>query len=828
MINSNTKVVSKSIILLLLLIGVFVNNCSALNQYQNKRGFIENKGQIIDQYGKPNNKVLYLFNGSELNVQLKRCGFSYDLFKFNDESFPEDQFKSLTEDTDLLRSEIKKTYNFHRVDVDLVNANPDAEIIAEDPCPYYSNYYNIIGNPNGITSVREFKKILYKEIYPSIDIEFTIDEVTGQAKYSFIVRPGGKIENIKLKYNGVVLGVFEDDKQPDNNNLQLFTSLGTIIETIPESYMILQGKQKKEAKIKFSQVDNNTIGFMNNSPFTIGISDILVIDPSPERQWGTYYGGSKSDNGYDVVTDSYGNVCMIGSTTSLNNIATSGAYQDTILNSSYDDIYIVKFDSTGNRIWGTYFGGENMDFSPSMAIDLGNNLFITGVTESQSNIATIGAYQEYGTACSSTGWDAFIEKFNSNGFRIWGTYFGGEGDEFWNSIAVDEIGGVYICGNTDSDSCISTPGAQYETYGGGVRDAYLAKFDTSGTRLWATYYGGNNTDEANCVTTDNLGNVYIAGMTLSPDRIAAGGFQNINGGCNDAFLAKFNSNGVRLWGTYYGSGSAEFGMGVAAYRSDCVYLAGYTSSSTGIATVGAHQESNAGGPYDGFLVKFSSNGSRIWGTYFGGEKEDNIYKVATNSAGDVIVAGRSFSTTNISSLDSYQDSCETCPIWCDVYMGKFNSIGQRIWSTYYGGEYNDMGMGLTTANNNIYLSGLTASPDNIASPLSFQSSMGSAYDAFLVRFIDTTGSLGLPTYEDFNFSIYPVPTSDLLNINFNHIQKPLDVLITDIYGRNLLFGEINPLETEYSISCRTLCSGIYILNIMDAGKRIAAVKFIKL
>jgi hypothetical protein len=86
----------------------------------------------------------------------------------------------------------------------------------------------------------------------------------------------------------------------------------------------------------------------------------------------------------------------------------------------------------------------------------------------------------------------------------------------------------------------------------------------------------------------------------------------------DAYLVKFNSGGTRLWGTYYGGGDYDYGNSVAVSPSDgAVYLAGYTASPTGIATSSAHQTSYAD-TFDAFLVKFNSGGTRLWGTYYGG------------------------------------------------------------------------------------------------------------------------------------------------------------------------------------------------------------------
>src|SRR5688572_25213174 len=73
------------------------------------------------------------------------------------------------------------------------------------------------------------------------------------------------------------------------------------------------------------------------------------------------------------------------------------------------------------------------------------------------------------------------------------------------------------------------------------------------SRIWATYYGDTVNEEGVTVVVDDSGNVYMAGKTASPNGIAAGGFQtNYGGGAYDAFIVKFDSSGQRQWATYYG------------------------------------------------------------------------------------------------------------------------------------------------------------------------------------------------------------------------------------------------------------------------------------
>ena len=155
--------------------------------------------------------------------------------------------------------------------------------------------------------------------------------------------------------------------------------------------------------------------------------------------------------------------------------------------------------------------------------------------------------------------------------------------------------------------------------------------------------------------TDASGNVYLAGRTWSTTGIATtGAHQTTSGGSDDAFLVKFNSSGVRQWGTYYGGTRAEVGHSCATDASGNVYLAGITASTTGIATTGAHQTTSGGGSDDTFLVKFNSSGVRQWGTYYGGSGTEHGHSCATDASGNVFLAGYTQSTTGIATLGAHQ------------------------------------------------------------------------------------------------------------------------------------------------------------------------------
>jgi hypothetical protein len=395
---------------------------------------------------------------------------------------------------------------------------------------------------------------------------------------------------------------------------------------------------------------------------------LVKFNSSGVRQWATYYGGSEWDYGTSCAIDASGNIYMIGSTSSTSGIATAGAHETTI-----NDGFLVKFNSNGVRQWGTYFEGNGN----ACTTDASGNIYIVGLTNSTSGIATAGAHQ---TVMSGSG-DAFLVKFNSSGVKQWGTYFGGassgaSGMEKGISCATDALGNVYMVGQTPSTSGIATTGAHQTIYGGGSCDAFLVKFNSSGVMQSGTYYGGAGVDIGYSCATDATGNVYLAGDTQQEFLPASSGMTTIGahqsaygGGYSDGFLVKFDSNGLRQWGTYYGGSLLDVSFSCATDASGNVYMSGNTQSSSGIATAGAHQTT----VNDAFLVSFNSSGVRQSGTYYGG-----IKNVCTSDAsGNVYMTGYTQSSSGIATAGAHQTAKGNSG-YSDAFLVKFSGISVGI------------------------------------------------------------------------------------------------------------------------------------------------------
>jgi len=547
--------------------------------------FIENRGQIVDMEGNLRPDILFVGDAGGAKIYLRKGAISYVLTMDPEYSGTMDNEEEENElETWNLELETIQTLRVHRVDMEFVNANVDAKTRVEEPTQGYFNYY--LGHcPEGITGVKAYRKVIYENMYPNIDVVFYggqdnppltppkrgIPASGGKEgmEYDFLIKPGGSVEDIILRYkgtDGIEISAVDSRQsrqfvgtlisKTKKEKLKIKTTLGEMQEEMPEVYQIINGErvaieaayelQGNEVKIVVGDYDR---------------SKTLIIDP-----WITYYGGSSLDYGLGTATDGSGNVLITGGTAAVSTDfpVSPGAFQTSHAGGGYD-AFVVKFDAEGKRLWATYLGGSGYDYGQGIATDGIGNVLITGYTYSTDFPVTLGAFQ---TSQAGFG-DVFVAKLDAAGKQIWATYYGGSGRDNYSGvvegagIATDGSNNVVIAGYTSSTDFPVTTGAFQTSYGGGGLfggDAYVVKLDgNDGYPIWATYYGGTDREYAYGIATDGSRNVLIIGSTYSTDfPVTSGAFQtsyqgglaNMNGG--DVFVVKLDPAGDTLWATYYG------------------------------------------------------------------------------------------------------------------------------------------------------------------------------------------------------------------------------------------------------------------------------------
>ncbi len=456
---------------------------------------------------------------------------------------------------------------------------------------------------------------------------------------------------------------------------------------------------------------------------------MLFSQTIPRLDWGTYHGGNAIDASRDIAMDDLGFLYILGSSESNNGVSLPGGHQEN--NAGSFDAFLAKYDQEGNRLWATYFGGPGDEYGQSVDVDNEGNVYITGSTNSTEGIATTGSYQ---TTFGGGATDAFIAKFDIDGDLVWATYMGSDGYEITNSIAADDQGNVFIIGWTNSADGLTTSNAFSPDYNGGNHDAFLARMDDEGGINWITYLGGSGDDTGLQVRINPGGDLVVSGWTSSTNNIAtANAYQTTyGGGTADVFLALFQIDGSRIWSTYYGGSEDEYADALEVAASGDIYIAGPCTSPNALSSASAHQPVIGGG-FDAFIARFSSEGERIWGSYYGGASNDVAYALTLDNMGSIYMAGHTMSTDGIATVNAHQTENGG---GSDAYLVRFTEDGVREWASYYGGDGEEQAFGMEVdENDRIYITGNTGSSGQISTPGAFQENFGGGMqDAYLARF----------------------------------------------------------------------------------------------
>ncbi len=344
-----------------------------------------------------------------------------------------------------------------------------------------------------------------------------------------------------------------------------------------------------------------------------GDFDMFVskLDPTGSTLlYSTYLGGTAEDVGASIAVDNSGNAFIGGYSFAFlqpNNFPTTpGAFQPTT--TSFATGIVARIDSNASGaaslVYSTYLGGSFDTEVFDIALDSGDNAYVTGSTESLDFPVTAGAFQ---TQCKpvSPCADAFVTKLNPQGSQaIYSTYLGGSTTDDGNGIAVDAAGYAYVVGSTNSTDFPVKNAYQKVNHGGtNGDDAFLTKMDLTGSNLvYSTYLGGKDDDFAFGVAVDPYGNAWVTGFTESINFPLANAIQKKYAGSTDVFVARFNEAGNRLlFSTYLGGSNNDLGLRIRADSTFHAYVAGRTFSVDFPVTPGAFQTSGMSG--SGFVAK---------------------------------------------------------------------------------------------------------------------------------------------------------------------------------------------------------------------------------
>ncbi|MBW4681571.1 MAG: SBBP repeat-containing protein [Microcoleus vaginatus WJT46-NPBG5] len=323
--------------------------------------------------------------------------------------------------------------------------------------------------------------------------------------------------------------------------------------------------------------------------------------------------------------------------------------------------------------------------------------------------------------------------FNSNDAgtgsnTAWIKQFGTSSWDSTTDIATDNAGNVYISGDTNGTLGSSSAGEN---------DVWVAKYSAEGNQLWLKQFGTETTEQCFGFTSDSTGNVYLTGYTRGAWGSPKAGSYIFD---EDAFVAKYDSQGNQIWVQQFGNALPQYSQDVATDSTGNLYVSGETygdlgGSSAGFVdawvakydstgnqlwvkqwgTAGADSAQNVGvdgagnvyicgdtqgdlgGQYNTYIAKYDSTGNQLWVKQLGAASDYRREDFKTDSAGNLYISGRASGT--------------------DAWAAKYDSEGNQVWSHQWGTADYDYANGIALDDaGNVYVSGGTGEPAIFDSP----------------------------------------------------------------------------------------------------------------
>ena len=624
-----------------------------------------------------------------------------------------------------------------------LGANPQLRVDGSDLTSAKSHYFLGSDPRNWKTNVPHYAKVVYKGVYPGVDLVYYGNE--GELEYDYVLAAGVDPGVITLGFQGV-----EGVRVGTSGDLVIASATGEVSLKRPRVYQWSEGSTLP-VDCSYRIKGEHRIGFV------LGAFDPslpLVIDPV--LTYSTYLGGSEDDRGLGIAVDAEGNTYVTGVTQSANFPQSNNSP-----GTGNEDTFVTKLNPAGTAlVYSAYLGGAAADVAKHLVVDAAGSAYVSGGTRSSNFPVTQGAFQTVLRGAS----DSFVLKLNPAGDQlVYSTYLGGTREEGFEGgdLALDAAGQAYITGVTNSLDFPTSRITFQRNFGGGTSDAFVSKLGAEGTRLvFSTYLGGFDLDEGRGIAVDSAGKVYVTGRTRSPNLVIHNAYQGLRRSTlDDAFLTKFSALGdLVTYSTFFGGTGNETTHGIAVDDSGLAYLAGETDSADLVTTSDAFKKEHGGSDLDGFIVKLRTTASKsdslVYSSFFGGSGMDVIRALAVGPSGMLYLTG-STDSTDFPIQDPIQPQFGGGS--SDAFVTKLDSLGTGlIYSSYLGGAATDSGEAIVTwlfapgrvgaadFRGTAFVAGITES-NNFPTTAPLQPQLAGKKDVFVSRIPAGDGSPAAPT-----------------------------------------------------------------------------------
>lgn len=540
-----------------------------------------------------------------------------------------------------------------------------------------------------------YSSVLLGDVVPGVGFSFVRND-DGRVVRTMIAAPGADVSRVAIERLG------------SSNELMDVT---IVTSTVFGTY--LGGPQKDEIKsvARLSNSDMIVAGTTQQLEFpqgtTGGYSTTLkgTSDGFVARyDWKlqtvrsyTFIGGGSDDRIHDIAIDKQNNVYICGETNSSDLPTTSGVSGK--IYKAGQDAFVAKLDSTLSKLAVCFYhGGNKDDMGYAIAVDVNGLMYLAGGTNSTTNFpvtfpVTIrinipggwgrppSTRDEPGGGANMGQIDGFIASFSVNGSIQQSRFFGREGIEYFNDMAVDKSSSVFLTGVTTSPNFETAPTSDrfssgrvpYDrTFNGGNTDAFVVKLNNelalakSDDGTYSTFFGGDAEDAARGIFVDELGRATVVGVTTSKNLPTVGTLYTQRIGDQDIFMAVLSDDGRELnSATYYGGSAREEVMGVTQYMGTGTAVMYGSTTSMDFPVTGDGSVSERGGGADGFIALINTATNKF-ATLINGDGNDTVRSVAVDHVGDLYYAVATTSTT----LRTHDSTAGKHSSGSDMYVAK--------------------------------------------------------------------------------------------------------------------------------------------------------------
>ncbi|HEX8150790.1 MAG TPA: SBBP repeat-containing protein [Pyrinomonadaceae bacterium] len=621
--------------------------------------------------------------------------------------------------------------SYQLVGMRFVGANPRPEIAGEGALPGRVNYFVGRDASKWRAGVRTFAGVRYRDLYPGVDLVFHGGRDGGRLEYDFVLAPGADYKDVRLSFEGADgLSLGKD------GGLLLETKAGTVSQSAPVIYQQVGGERRaveggyvlrgrREVGFRVGAYDPAhplvidpvlvyATYFFNAAEMAVdsagavyvvgtadtytgdlpatpgafqttrrGFTDVFVakLDPAGSSlSYLTYLGGTGqagidglNDFGSSIAVDASGNAYVTGVTETTDFPVTPGAFQPA--SGGANDGFVTKLNASGSAlVYSTYLGGDNTEWSRSVALDAAGAAYVVGGTSS-TDFPVKNALQPAKKGFE----DVFLTKLAPDGKALeYSTYLGGTGYEYGYDarVAVDAAGAAYLTGSTSSEDFPVTPGAFQQapktpdnSYS---YELFVSKVAPGGAALaYSTYLGGAGYETASGVAVDAAGQAHITGYTDSEDFPTQNAlYPTARDPRGNGFLTKLNAAGAGLVYSTYLSGTprdncrsrslfdificgGEYASAVATDAAGNAYVTGNTISADFPAPPDPLQPS-PNGYSDAYVIKLNPAGQALYSTRLGGSSYDDGADIHADSNGSVYLLGYT-SSDDFPTVNAYRD-----------------------------------------------------------------------------------------------------------------------------------------------------------------------------